>query len=121
LTNGFEYFNGVIDEARIHSGIESSNWVWASYMTVASNTVLENYSIASEQTPQLNAGSGGENGRFLSWPGSGVGFGLFAATNLDPPVVWRPVANQPLLTNNRWQINLPAADGDVLFFRLISL
>jgi hypothetical protein len=50
LTNNVDYFDGIIDEARIHSGIESSNWVWASYMTVASNSVWSAYSSITNST-----------------------------------------------------------------------
>jgi hypothetical protein len=34
---GAGYFSGLIDEARLESVARSSNWVWACYMTVASN------------------------------------------------------------------------------------
>lgn len=44
FTNKSLFFNGTMDEARIHAGIDDSNWVWASYMTVASNTVFSAYS-----------------------------------------------------------------------------
>jgi hypothetical protein len=44
-------FNGLIDEARISSGLNSSNWVWASYMTVAQNTNLESYSAVTSTVP----------------------------------------------------------------------
>ncbi|HTV41750.1 MAG TPA: DUF2341 domain-containing protein [Candidatus Sulfotelmatobacter sp.] len=45
--NGSSYFNGIMDEARIHGGIDDSNWVWADYMTVASNSVFTTYSTVS--------------------------------------------------------------------------
>lgn len=45
-------FLGSLDEARIHSSLESSNWVWASYMTVAQTASFESYStVASTVTP----------------------------------------------------------------------
>lgn len=37
-------FQGMMDEARIHGGIDDSNWVWADYMTVQSNAVFSAYS-----------------------------------------------------------------------------
>jgi hypothetical protein len=121
FTNNVDYFTGGIDEVRIYSDIESSNRIWADYMTMASNSVLGKYSAVSEQTPNLTVEGGGASGHFLSWPGSGVGFKLFAATNLDPPVVWTPIAGDPMLTNNRWQISLPTDDNHVHFYRLKSL
>jgi hypothetical protein len=43
-------FQGMIDEARIHGGIDDSNWVWADYMTVASNAVFSAYSSVTNTT-----------------------------------------------------------------------
>jgi len=40
FTNNSFYFNGILDEARIGVGACSSNWVWASWMTVASNATF---------------------------------------------------------------------------------
>jgi hypothetical protein len=45
---------GAVDEARIQSGVNSSNWVWASYMTVASNSVFGAYSSVASSTVKLN-------------------------------------------------------------------
>jgi hypothetical protein len=46
-------FHGLIDEARIRGDISSSNWVWASYMTVAQNSSFENYSAISSSAVAL--------------------------------------------------------------------
>lgn len=43
FTSGNFYSKGMIDEARIESVTRSSNWVWATWMTVASNTALASY------------------------------------------------------------------------------
>ncbi len=40
------YFNGDMDEVRISSVARSADWVWADYMTVASNTVFSAYGTA---------------------------------------------------------------------------
>jgi hypothetical protein len=117
LTNSVYFLTGTLDEARIESGLGSSNWIWASWATVASNSLLENYSAVTQQPPALSIGLGG--GTLLSWPGSGVGFGLYTATNLAPPVVWTPATNQPVLTNDQWQITLPVGKSTV-FFRIES-
>ena len=45
--NGSSFFTGIMDEARIHGGIDDSNWVWADYMTVASNSVFTTYSTVT--------------------------------------------------------------------------
>ena len=50
---GSYYWNGFIDEARISSVARSSNWVWACYLTMASNTVFNNYgAMAKQPTPK---------------------------------------------------------------------
>jgi hypothetical protein len=46
-TGGSYNFLGSLDEARINGGIEDSNWVWASYLTVASNSVFSTYSTVT--------------------------------------------------------------------------
>ena len=117
FTNSALYFNGSMDEARIQSGVQSSNWVWASWATVAANTTFQNYSAVTQQTPALaiNPGAGGLS---LNWSGSGVGFALYTATNLTSPMVWMPATNQPTLVNNQWQINLPPDSNSTRFYRL---
>ena len=119
LTNSALYFNGTMDEARIQSGLQSSDWVWASWATVASNSVLQNYSAVVQQAPALgiNAGAGGIT---LSWAGSGVGFVLCTTTNLASPAAWSPATNQPTLVNGQWQINLPPDNSSTRFYRLQS-
>lgn len=60
-------FNGLMDEARIQSGLSSSNWVWASYMTVAANSAFENYSAVSYPVVTLSIQYSGGN-LILAWP-----------------------------------------------------
>jgi hypothetical protein len=117
FTNSMFYFNGILDEARIGVGACSSNWVWASWMTVASNAAFAVASAVIRQPPTL-AVAGGAGGLVLSWPGSGVGLALSAATNLIPPVEWSPVTNVPALVSNQWQIPLPPDDDTARFYRL---
>jgi Concanavalin A-like lectin/glucanases superfamily/Domain of unknown function (DUF2341) len=119
ITNGGFHFDGVMDEARIESGVQSSDWIWASWMTVASNSTLQNYSAVTQQPPQLSIDAGGP-GTLLTWPGSGVGFTLYESTNLTPPVVWTPATNQPVLTNGQWQITPPGNESGICFYRLES-
>ena len=118
FTNSVFYFKGAMDEARIQSGIASSNWIWASWMTVASNPTLQNYTAVVHQTPSISTGRNA-NGAFLNWSGSAVGFSLYATTNLTPPAVWVPATNQVVLTNNQWHASLPV-NGSTYFYRLKS-
>ena len=119
FTNSALYFKGSIDEARIESGVQSSNRIWAEWATVASNSALENYSAVTQQVPALSINYGGGSSA-LSWAGTGVGFALYMATNLASAGTWSLATNQPVLVGNQWQINLPADDATSRFYRLLS-
>jgi hypothetical protein len=119
FTNNTLYFTGGMDEARIYAGVEDSNWVWASWATVASNSSFESYSTVTRSTPSLSVGVAGGSTSF-AWPASGVGYTVYTATNLAPPVAWVPCAGQPVWTNNQWQISLPPNSASLRFYRLQS-
>ncbi|MGH7978784.1 MAG: DUF2341 domain-containing protein, partial [Limisphaerales bacterium] len=118
FTNGSLFFNGAMDEARIDSGIEDPNWVWASWATVASNSLLQSYSTVNRSGPSLSLNFSGGNASFV-WPSSGVGYALYTATNLTPPVLWTPCAGQPVWTNDQWQVSL-APSAAARYYRLQS-
>ncbi len=119
MTNSGFYLKGTIDEARILSATASSNWVWASWMTVASNATFASYSTVTQQTPALKICASGSN-LILNWPASGVGLSIYTTTNLTPPVLWTSATNQPFLTNSQWQITLPPGSDATRFYRLQS-
>lgn len=54
----------------------------------------------------------------LSWPAEPPGFVLQQATNLNPPVLWWPVTNAPVLRQARYHLSLPAEAGP-RFYRLV--
>jgi hypothetical protein len=86
--------HGTVDEARIRSDISSSNWVWASYMTVASNSVFSTYGAVSSSLVTLNEQL--INGKIvLSWS-AGT---LQAAPNVTGTYTNVPGATSPY-TNN---------------------
>jgi hypothetical protein len=120
FTNNAFLFKGALDEVRIEAGTHSSNWVWAAWMNVVSNTTLANYTSVTQAVPALSFGGSGNGGTLLSWPASGVGFALYSATNLTPPVVWTLATNQAAFSNNQWQIALPQNSGASLYYRLQS-
>ncbi|HEY2084215.1 MAG TPA: DUF2341 domain-containing protein [Verrucomicrobiae bacterium] len=120
FTNSSLYFKGAMDEVRIEAGQRSSNWVWAAWMNVVSNTSLANYTAVTQAVPALSIGGATGGGTVLTWPASGVGFSLYTATNLTAPVNWMLATNQPVLSNSQWQITLPQ-DGSVSrYYRLQS-
>jgi hypothetical protein len=101
-------FKGIMDEARIHGGIDDSNWVWADYMTVASNSVFSAYSTVSN-TFTLPSGLSiqyiGGNKIVVSWQGGT----LQSATQLTGPYANVPGATSPYT-------NTPS--GQTQFYRL---
>lgn len=116
FTNNNFYFTGLMDEARIQAGTVSSNWVWANWMTVASNSTFESYSPLIQQSPALSVSLKG-NALELQWPASAVGFALYATTNLVP-AFWTLMTNLPTLQNGRWQISVLADTTISRFYRL---
>jgi hypothetical protein len=61
-----------MDELRIESAMRSTNWAWASWMTVVSNSVLASYSSVVQQPLAISiAGTGKEE--LVCWPAHGVG------------------------------------------------
>jgi len=118
FTNGTLYFKGALDEARIQSGVQSPNWMWADWMTVAANSTLEKYSAVTQATPPLTISAESGGGIFLSWPLSAVGFALVTATNLTRPVDWVPVTNALVSSNNQWQISLSPSNETARFYSL---
>jgi hypothetical protein len=117
FTSGDFYWKGMIDEARIESVARSSNWVWATWMTVASNTALASYSSVIRQPLALSiSGTGAE--KLLCWPASGVGATLYTGTNLAPPITWTVVTSQAVLVNTQWQTTLPIDSSQTRFYQL---
>lgn len=119
------YFRGLLDEARIENAARSADWIWASYVTSATNSNLAAYASVVRHQPQLGvrmntAGSGAN--LVFNWPASGVGFGLQTATNLAPPVTWTALTNEPaLITANgvtQWQISLTPGAKFMRYYRL---
>jgi hypothetical protein len=91
------WFNGTLDEARIASVARSANWVWAEWMSSASNALFASYGpvLANAALPfqvtQMTLLPG--NQLALSWPSaSGWVYTVEACTNLRPTVSWIPVA-----------------------------
>ena len=114
-TNGSFYFKGAMDEVRIESLTRSSNWIWASWMTAASNATWTAYSAINPR-PLLRLAA---DGKSLTWPGDAGPFTLYMATNLVAPVTWLPLTNPPaVLSNGCWHFFLPTQGSAASFFRL---
>jgi arabinan endo-1,5-alpha-L-arabinosidase len=60
-----------------------------------------------------------ETNLVLSWPSWAGPAAVFQATNLDPPVAWWPLTNNPVTSNDLKVLLLPKGTGN-FFFRLQS-
>jgi hypothetical protein len=116
MSNGVFYFKGAVDEARLENATRSSNWVWASWMTVAANTNFATYSAVERDRPRLSISSDA-SAPLVSWPASGVGFSVFTTSNLAPPVVWSPATHSPVLVSGSWEFPVTVGPG-ARFYRL---
>jgi hypothetical protein len=105
LIGGSFPMTGTMDESRIRSGNSSSNWIWASYMTIAQNTNLQSYSSVSNSavviTFQTAPGS-----LILTWP-QGT---LLEATNVVGPYTTNnatsPYTNTPSAKQKFYKIKV---------------
>jgi hypothetical protein len=121
FTNGgTTYFKGVLDEVRIERGARSSNWIWASSLTALPASTFATYAPISRELPLLSVAPAPGGNLSLTWPSTGVGYTLYSATNLTPPVVWTARTNQAVLSGSNWQINLSSQPGGAAFYRLQS-
>jgi hypothetical protein len=106
-TGGTFAFLGSLDEARIHSDLESSNWVWASYMTVATNSSFENYSSVSSPILTLSLQNSGNN-VILTWPsGTLQSAGQVAGPYSDVVGVTSPYTNSVSGTQQFFRVRVP--------------
>ena len=119
--SGRDYLSGQLDEVRVENIARSSNWVWASYLTTASNAVFANYAPVSRPQPTLALG-GGAGRLFFNWPGNGVGYALYVRTNLVAGSDWTLATNQPALVSSngilQWQISIPFGTNTASYYRL---
>jgi hypothetical protein len=116
FTNNYYYFNGALDEARIAAGVCSSNWIWATWLNVASNSLFNSFS-AVNPLPSLSYAES-PAGVWLTWPAASGVFELYTTTKLAPPALWEPATNAAAYVNGLWQAPLvPPADG-IQFYRL---
>jgi len=90
--NSFQ-FTGLMDEARIRSGLSSTNWIWASWMTVATNSSFESYAAVSSSSVSLNIQHSG-NSVILTWPeGTLQSAGAVGGPYSDIPAAASPYTN----------------------------
>ncbi|HVM47100.1 MAG TPA: fibronectin type III domain-containing protein [Candidatus Acidoferrum sp.] len=120
LTNGNNYLKGRLDEVRIDAVSRPADWVWASWMNIASNSVFASYGavagLGAVQPPYL-AISSSAAGLVFTWADQGAGFMLYSTTNLTPPIQWMPVTNFITRSSGQELISPPTSPPAV-FYRL---
>ena len=121
-------FLGSLDESRIHSGLESSNWVWASWMTVAQTASLESYSTVvstvpppppSPMTVQIQFSGGNLN---LSGTGGSANatYYVVGSTNLALPMAqWTVLSTNQFDGGGSFSVEVPVTTSNkAQFFRI---
>jgi hypothetical protein len=120
FSDGLYAYKGGMDEVRVERQARSADWLWASWMTVASNRVLQSYAAVDRQRPPV-AWRAAAPGVSMAWPAFATGYHLVTTTSLREPILWQPVTNLPVLEGQTWQVQLPATPEQSRFFRLESL
>src|SRR5204863_8376577 len=57
------------------------------------------------------------NSVVISWPLYPNGFTLESTPSLSPPIVWTPVTNTPVISNNSYQVTVNSPGG-MSYYRL---
>jgi len=107
--------DGDMDEARIHGGVDSSNWVWASWLTVQQTTNLESYSsvvttVTNAPTPVAITVHYSGGALQLSGSGgtAGATFYIVGTTNLATPInQWLPVSTNMFDGSGNFNVSVP--------------
>jgi galactan endo-1,6-beta-galactosidase len=68
--------------------------------------------------PIVTATTDGSAQLSLTWPAWASGFSIYYATNLNPPVTWFLLTNQPQSINGNLGVIFPATNGVEYFYRL---
>jgi hypothetical protein len=108
LGNAFQ-FNGVLDESRIHASLDDSNWVWASYQTVASNSLFSAYStITNTVSPAVRLSIQLENGNaVITWPnGTLQAAGVVAGPYTNVPAATSPYTTPATATQQYYRVQV---------------
>lgn len=116
FTGGAFAMDGDMDEARIHSGVESPNWIWASWMTVQENTNLESYSAISSTATnpppaavRINVAASAGNLTLSGTGGTAGGtYYVIGTTNLTLPVAqWTVLSTNSFDGSGNFNVNVP--------------
>lgn len=113
---GDPYLTGTLSEFRVYSGVMSAAQIAADYL--AGPDVLTNVN-SMPGLAELKIATLGSN-VVLNWPAGIEGYSVQTAPSLSSDTAWVPLpgASGPLLTDNVYQIIVPATDP-AAFYRLV--
>ena len=107
-----------MDEARIQSGVASTNWIVTTYDNVANSAFVSFSAVNLQPVLTISSSPGGFT---FTWPANSGNFVLQTTTNLAPPATWTDVTTPPpVLTNGVWQQTITASPTGSHFYRLAS-
>jgi hypothetical protein len=125
------FIYGSLDEARIQTGTNSADWVWASYMTVAQNSALQSYSSVTSSVVvvpiTLTNMSYHVSGQNLVLSGSGgvgainASYQVWTSTNAALPMAsWTPMSTNAFDTSGNFGVTIPIdSTKKQQFFRVV--
>jgi hypothetical protein len=104
--NGSFRMHGLMDEARIRSGNSSTDWIWASYMTVANNSTFQTYGTVTSSGVTLNYQT--LNGKLvLSWSqGTLQGASQVSGPYTDISSATSPYTNSPTASQQYFRVRV---------------
>jgi len=123
-TSGSWYLKGTLDEPRIEP-LRSADWVWATWMNVASNSAFVTASTVTAPTfvvnplPPILQATMTADAFVFNWDQQDARFKLFSTPSLVPPIQWAQVTNLTQLPDGRLQVPMSREPGSV-FYRLQS-
>jgi hypothetical protein len=112
--------NGMMDEARVQSGVSSPDWIWASYQTVAANGSLQSYGGVNSSVVTMKFHVSGGN-IILSGVGpAGMSYDLLSSTNLSSQTAtWPSIASGTFDSQGNFSVTNPiSSNKKSQFFRL---
>lgn len=112
--NGYSYTN---------YNTNNLNNIWLDYAlngyaVLSLTNQLQDYQAGSLQLSIDYDASTQGHGLAIQWPGDIGSLYLYYTPNLAPPVVWIPVTNNPVYSNNQWIVTMPVGTNQSGFYRL---
>ena len=101
-------------------------WEMADSTGKAQGLAIDNLSFAAAalgtptNTVDLVAQGSSADELVLSWPAPAMGYQLYCATNLAPPVVWILVTTPAAESNGMFYLTIPPTNAAAQFFRLVA-